>query len=84
MQLHMFTVYDSKAKAYLPPFFMGQIGQAVRAFSDCVDNAEHAFSKHPEDYTLFRCGTFDDVTGLFVISEALEVCAHAVELKGKE
>jgi hypothetical protein len=60
MILNIFTVFDSKAEAYLPPFYMSSIGQAQRAFTDSVSNPEHQFGKHPEDYTLFLIGNFDD------------------------
>ena len=56
----MFTIYDEKAKAYLPPFFLPSEGMATRTFGDCLNSNDHQFSKHPSDYTLFRLGTFDD------------------------
>ncbi len=63
MNHRMFVVFDSKARAYLPPFFMPEAGQAVRVFSDMCNSDDHAFGKHPEDYTLFEIGTFDDREG---------------------
>ncbi len=63
MNHRIFVVFDSKAAAYLPPFFMPEAGQAVRVFSDMVNDPTHAFGKHPEDYTLFEIGTFDDREG---------------------
>ncbi len=60
MNHRIFVVFDSKASAYLPPFFMPEAGQAVRVFSDMCNSPDHAFGKHPEDYTLFEIGTFDD------------------------
>jgi len=63
MNLRIFVVFDSKARAYLPPFFMPEAGQAVRVFADCCNDDGHQFGKHPEDYTLFEIGTFDDHEG---------------------
>lgn len=60
MLLKIFTVYDCKAEAYLPPFYLSAVGQAYRHFADTASNAEHPFGKHPADYTLFQIGTFDD------------------------
>lgn len=57
MMQKIFTIYDSKAHAYLPPFFLPEAGMAVRVFSDCVNDKSHQFSKHPGDYTLFQIGT---------------------------
>jgi len=81
MKFKIFSVYDDKAKAYLPPFFLPEVGMAVRAFKDCVNDPGHNFGKHPADYTLFQCGAFDDRTGLFDVSGSLEVVAHGVELR---
>ena len=60
MKHHIFTIFDSKAEAYLPPFFLHQKAMAVRAFTDSVNNPESAISLHPGDYTLFHIGEFDD------------------------
>ena len=66
MLQHIFTIHDKKAGAYLPPFFLPQTGMAIRTFGDCINDKEHAFSKHPEDYTLMAIGTYDDVTSKFI------------------
>lgn len=60
MQHKIFTIYDEKAKAYLPPFFLPESAQAIRAFTNCINSSEHQFAKNPDDYTLFSLGTFDD------------------------
>ncbi len=61
----VFTVYDQKAEAYLPPFFFTTLGQAIRAFADSTNDPNHMFNKHPEDYTLFVLGTYDDGNAAF-------------------
>lgn len=66
----MFTVYDSKAEAYLPPFFMAARGAALRSFQDTCNDTTHAFNQHPEDYTLFHLGQYDDQHATFDITEA--------------
>lgn len=60
-----FTVYDSKAETYMPPFFVPSKGLAIRAFEDCVNSDDHHFGKHPADYTLFSVGEFDTDNGVF-------------------
>lgn len=54
----LFTVFDEKAEAFLPPFFVPTDGIAKRAFADCVNSKDHQFGKHPADYTLFFLGEF--------------------------
>lgn len=56
----MYSIHDSKAETYTPPFFTQQDGQATRQFKDLVTNPEHPFGKHPQDYTLFFIGTYND------------------------
>lgn len=61
----MFTVYDSKAGAFLAPFQEQTTGTAVRAFTNVVNQAGHIFNLHPGDYTLFEIAHYDDSTGQF-------------------
>lgn len=63
MKHNIFTIHDKAAGAYLPPFILHAEGLAIRAFTDCINDTSHAFSKHPADYTLLTIGTFDDLTG---------------------
>lgn len=63
MKKLIFTVYDEKSEAYLQPFFLDTIGQAQRAVTDCVNDSNHQFGRHPSDYTLFQLGEYDDSTG---------------------
>lgn len=70
MKHKMFSVHDRKAGAFLPPFMFHARGMAERVFSDCVNNREHAFGKHPEDYTLFLIGEYDDLTGELIKESA--------------
>lgn len=58
-----FAVYDLKALCYGVPFFMPNVGSAVRAFSDVANDTQSAISRHPSDYVLFQVGEFDDNKG---------------------
>lgn len=62
-KLQIFSIYDKKAVAYQNPFFYHQKGQALRAFEDAVNDPQIAFNKHPEDFSLFHIGEWDDSTG---------------------
>jgi len=63
MKHNIFTIHDKAAGAYLPPFILHAEGIAIRTFTDCINDTNHAFSKHPADYTLLMIGTFDDMNG---------------------
>lgn len=75
----IFTVFDQKAQAYLPPFFLHQEGMATRSFSDAVNDKEHQFGAHPEDYTLFSIGTYDDERGMLEPHLAPQVIGNGLE-----
>ncbi len=62
MRVRAFAVLDLKAKAFLVPIFYPEVGQAVRMFTDAINEPKHLFSKHPEDYTLHEIGLYDDNT----------------------
>ncbi len=80
MMLKIFAIFDAKALAYLPPFVLPEEGMAMRTFSDCVNSKDHQFGAHPEDYTLFFLGLYDDKTGIFSELEARSVLANGVEM----
>jgi len=68
-----FAIFDSAAKAFLPPFHLPREEMAIRAFSDCVNSPSHNFATHSEDYTLFHIADFDDTTGEYKNLEPVNV-----------
>lgn len=78
MEQKVYSVYDEKACAYARPFFLSQDGQAVRAFSDEVSSDKSSLHAHPEDYSLYRIGVFDDASGV------LTGCVPVFLIKGVE
>lgn len=71
MNLLLVAVFDSATQAYARPFAVIATGQAIRSFSDEVNNAakDSDLSKHPSDFELFHVATFDDQTGRFTASQ---------------
>ena len=64
------SVYDAKAETFAPPVAAVALGEAVRSFEDAVNDPQCPFNKHPEDYTLFHLGEFDDSAAAFHLKEA--------------
>tara|TARA_B100000579_G_C22312271_1_gene612135 strand:+ start:142 stop:393 length:252 start_codon:yes stop_codon:yes gene_type:complete len=59
-----YAVYDRKAEVYSTPFLEIKDGTAIRAVQDLViNNKDHAFAKHPSDFSLHRLGEFDEIEG---------------------
>jgi len=73
MKHKIFTIYDSKAKAYLTPFFLHAEAMAVRVFADCINDSDHQFGKHPEDYTLFNIGEWSDEKAKFLTNNPIAI-----------
>lgn len=62
MKSKMFAIYDSKAEAYMQPFFAPTNAMAIRMFTDLVSDNSSQVSRHSADYTLFAIGEYDDAT----------------------
>lgn len=60
----MYSIFDGAIMAYNQPFFMHSDGQAVRAFQDNINDEKSTMSHHPEHFTLFRIGEYDDKNGV--------------------
>lgn len=55
----MFSIYDSKAEAYIPPFPAETIGLALRRFQQAAEEPNSNINKWPTDFCLFHVGWFD-------------------------
>lgn len=81
MIIKMFAIYDSKAEAYLQPFFMKSKGEAIRALSALVDDVSHNFCRYSEDFTLFELGSWDDSTCMFSLTSTPQSLGVLIEFK---
>ena len=83
MKQNIYSIFDTASGLYSRPFITQSDGEAIRSFSDIATDADHPIGKHPQDYTLFRLGIFDDTTGKLTnednssLCNALERCAAA-------
>jgi len=71
----IYSVYDSKAETYTPPFFQHREAMAIRTFTDCCNDKGHTFGMHPEDYTLFELGEYDDNNGSITQDKIISIAA---------
>ena len=86
--MKVFSIRDTAVEAFMRPFFARTAGEADRAFSGEVQNAQTPVGQHPADYHLFYLGDFDEVTGDLTpldapvrISSALDHIHRAPELE---
>ena len=80
MKQLMFVIYDSKANAYLQPWFLTTEPMAIRAFTDLANDSDSNVSRHPEDYTLFNIGSFDDNTAEIIWNAPITL-GNAIQYK---
>lgn len=63
MKLVICSVFDTALNAFGRPIFVHTTNQAVRSFSDEVNQSDSPMNAHPEDYDLYHIGNFHDDTG---------------------
>lgn len=66
MIIKLFSVFDSKAACFGQPFPDHYEAAAIRNFRDAVNdgsNPNNLWHKHPEDFSLFQVGEFDNLSG---------------------
>lgn len=90
MRLFLYAVFDSASGVYDRPWCALSDGAALRSFTDIACDADHAIGKHPEHYSLFRLGDFDDNTAEIspedakCIGKAHELVAASRRVSGSE
>lgn len=80
----MYTVHDSKAGAYLQPFYARQNGEAIRSFAEACNQKDHNFYKFASDFTLFEIGEFDEQTGVITPMLVPLTLGNGVDYKQSE
>lgn len=72
-----FAIFDQKAHAYNPPYFLPHVDIAIRGFAQSVRSPDRypTMNMFPEDYSLYEVGEFDDKEGkLISLPEPKFVC----------
>lgn len=66
MRRPVLAIYDSKAELYGEPIVAVAVGVVVREFADRCSDGKSEYWKHPEDFTLFQIGVYDDSEGKLI------------------
>lgn len=80
MELKVFTVRDSKAEIYSPPFYSKTHGEAERNFRELANDQKSMVSKYPQDFDLYFLGTYDDSVGKMDILDTPQHVVKAANL----
>lgn len=84
MIIKVFSIYDSKAGAFLQPFFSINVATATREFASAVASEDHAFCRHPGDYELFLLGEWDQWEGVIKMYETKQTLGLASQFIQRE
>nr|WAE43897.1 MAG: nonstructural protein [Microviridae sp.] len=84
MKLFIYSVYDSKVEAYLPPLFMKSKGEFLRSFAEAANDPKCNIGKYPADFTAFELGSFDDSNARVLSLPAPVSLGVAIEFKRPE
>lgn len=68
MITEIYSLFDVKAMTYGRPVFVPTIGVLIRELQGAL-SGDDMLSKHPEDFRLFRLGSFDDQSGQVVVHQ---------------
>ena len=80
MLLYAYSLYDSKALTYSPPFYATAHGQAVRLVMDLASDSNTSVGRHPSDYTLYCVGQFNDALGVMLPAEHRDLISDVLPL----
>lgn len=80
----IFAVLDVKLGAFAQPFFAQNSAFAQRMFFDAARDPNTMLGKHPQDFFLYRLGTFDEESGYIEALVKPENLGNAVMPTTKE
>ena len=63
MRQNVYSIRDRCSAVYDRPWVAHSDAAAIRSFTDIATDKEHPIGRHPEDFTLFRIGTWDEALG---------------------
>lgn len=78
----MTTIFDEAVGAYMFPQFFRSRGEAVRDFTDAVNDEKSKLHKYPHQYFMFEVGEWCDQTNKFQPNE--HPVSYGVALDYKE
>lgn len=83
-KMKIYSIYDTKAEAYMQPWYARTKGEALRSFEQAVNDPQSQLSKHPSDFTLFELGEFDEQMGILTPNLSKYALGTAIEFKKQE
>ncbi len=79
MKQQIYAVFDTCAGIYDSPHFANSDDIVKRQFQDIASGSDNAIAKHPEHYSLWRLGAWDNTNGN-ITDESNECLCTALEI----
>lgn len=85
MKLFMYSIFDRASGVYDRPFPARSDAEASRSFGDIACDKNHPIGAHPDDFTLYNIGTYEDSKGALEGTDPVKVINgdEAVSMFGK-
>lgn len=75
----MVAVFDRKVEAYEKPTCLRTRGEALRMWETLCNDGKSAMSTHPEDFSLYELGVYNQATGTLTQKFPLSLMSTALE-----
>lgn len=69
MEFEIYTVHDETIGLYNRPIYMRNTAEALRMFEDVASDPNHPIGQHPEQYVLYKIGTWHEPSGTIMTEE---------------
>lgn len=76
----IYTIRDSKGEYFSQPFHQLSPGQAERTFKDMILEPKNPVNSHPEDFSLYYLGEYDELTGKMKLLDSPQHVIDAIHL----
>lgn len=84
MKRNIYVIFDHKGQYYNVPFYLHNDAMAVRVLTDLVNEEGSEINKHPEDFSVFHIGEYENNHAELVPCEPRQVArAHELPINVK-
>lgn len=78
--MKLFSTYDEKLQQFMQPFPAQTLGVAERSMQDEVNRKDSQLAAHPEDYSLYYIGDFNESDGFLSALQPVQLVCRASTL----
>ena len=64
MLIEIYAIRDTASEGFARPFFFQSEAMAVRSFCAAMTGGDEAMASNPDDFTLYRIGSYNDESGI--------------------